>query len=239
MWNLFTTTADPKYLKVSLLLLVHKKKIGIVGRTGAGKSSLIAALFRMPQPTGYVIIDDVNVSDVNIQSSRRAMAVITQNPVLFTGTLRMNLDPFEEHEDKEIWNALKDASLGAMARNLPQQLNQLVKESGSNFSTGERQLLCLARALLRKNKIIVMDEATANVDPKTDQLIQETIRTKFKHCTVITVAHRLNTIMDYDRILVLDQGRVVEYDKPEILLQNEDGHFSKLCRNYGDHANQL
>ena len=132
---------------------------------------LIAALFRMPQPTGNVIIDDVNVGDVNIQSSRQAIAVITQNPVLFTGTLRMNLDPFEEHEDQEIWNALEDASLEAMVKKLPMQLNQLVKESGSNFSTGERQLLCLARALLRKNKIIVMDEATANVDHKTDQLI--------------------------------------------------------------------
>ena len=132
---------------------------------------LIAALFRIPQPTGNVIIDDVNVGDVNIQSSRQAIAVITQNPVLFTGTLRMNLDPFEEHEDQEIWNALEDASLEAMVKKLPMQLNQLVKESGSNFSTGERQLLCLARALLRKNKIIVMDEATANVDHKTDQLI--------------------------------------------------------------------
>ena len=224
----------PKILQGVTFTINPHEKIGIVGRTGAGKSSLIAALFRMPQPTGYVIIDDVNVHDVNIQSSRRAMAVITQNPVLFTGTLRMNLDPFEEHEDKEIWNALKDASLGAMAKNLPLQLNQLVKESGSNFSTGERQLLCLARALLRKNKIIVMDEATANVDHKTDQLIQETIRTKFKRCTVITVAHRLNTIMDYDRILVLDHGRVVEYDKPEILLQKEEGHFAKLCRKYAD-----
>ena len=197
----------PKILQGITFIINPQEKIGIVGRTGAGKSSLIAALFRMPQPNGYVIIDDVNVSDVNIQSSRRAMAVITQNPVLFTGTLRMNLDPFEEYEDMEIWNALKDASLGAMVEKLPLQLNQLVKESGSNFSSGERQLLCLARALLRKNKIIVMDEATANVDPKTDQLIQETIRTKFKHCTVITVAHQLNTIMDYDRILVLDHGR--------------------------------
>ena len=228
----------PKILKGITFTINPQEKIGIVGRTGAGKSSLIAALFRMPQPTGYVIIDDVNVGDVNIQSSRQAIAVITQNPVLFTGTLRMNLDPFEEHEDQEIWNALEDASLEAMVKKLPMQLNQLVKESGSNFSTGERQLLCLARALLRKNKIIVMDEATANVDHKTDQLIQETLRTKFKHCTVITVAHRLNTIMDYDRILVLDHGRVVEYDKPEILLQNEGGYFSRLCRNYDDNADQ-
>jgi len=208
------------------------EKIGIVGRTGAGKSSLVSALFRMPQPFGDVIIDDVNIRDLNIQSSRRAMSVISQDPVLFTGSLRMNLDPFEEHDDKELWDALEEASLKTMVKRLPQQLSEEIKECGANFSVGERQLLCLARALLKKSKVIVMDEATANVDYKTDCVIQETIRTKFRHCTVITIAHRLNTIIDYDRVLVLENGQVVEYDKPDNLLQNECGQFSKLYDGY-------
>ena len=160
------------------------------------------------------------------------MAVITQNPVLFTGSLRMNLDPFDEYDDKELWDVLGETSLKAIVEKLPKQLSEEVKECGMNFSVGERQLLCLARALLKKNKIIVMDEATANVDHKTDQLLQETIRTKFKHCTVITIAHRLNTIMDYDRVLVFENGRVVEYDKPEILLRNQSGVFFGLYHGY-------
>ena len=228
----------PKILKDVSFTINSQEKIGIVGRTGAGKSSLVAALFRMPQPIGDVIIDDVNIANINIQSSRRAMAVITQNPVLFTGSLRMNLDPFDEYGDKELWEALEQASLKAMVNTLPRQLSEEVKECGANFSVGERQLLCLARALLKKNKIIVLDEATANVDHKTDQFIQETIRTKFKHCTVITIAHRLNTIMDYDRMLVLENGRVVEYDKPGVLLQNEGGQFSRLYECYADNVDE-
>ena len=222
----------PEILKdVSFTIDAHKK-IGIIGRTGAGKSSLVSALFRMPQPSGDIIIDDVITRDINIQSSRQVMSVISQDPVLFTGSLRMNMDPFEEYEDKELWNALEEASLKTMAEKLPQQLSEEIKEGGANFSVGERQLLCLARALLKKTKIIVMDEATANVDYKTDRLIQETIRTKFKHCTVITIAHRLNTIIDYDRVLVLENGQVVEYDKPENLLENKEGQFSRLYHGY-------
>ena len=222
----------PQILKdVSFTIDAHEK-IGIVGRTGAGKSSLVSALFRMPEPSGDVIIDDVIIRDVNIQSSRRVMSVISQDPVLFTGSLRMNLDPFEEHEDKELWDAVEEASLKSMVEKLPQRLSEEIKEGGANFSVGERQLLCLARALLKKTKIIVMDEATANVDYTTDRLIQETIRTKFKHCTVITIAHRLSTIMDYDRVLVLESGRVVEYDKPQNLLENKGGQFSRLYHGY-------
>ena len=228
----------PKTLKDITFNIDSQEKIGIVGRTGAGKSSLVAALSRMPQPTGDVIIDDVNIGDINIQSSRRAMAVITQNPVLFTTSLRMNLDPFEEHQDKELWDALEEASLKTMVEKLPGKLNEEVKECGRNFSVGERQLLCLARALLKKNRIIIMDEATANVDHKTDQLIQRTVRTKFKHCTVITIAHRLNTIIDYDRVLVLENGRVVEFDKPAKLLQNAGGQFSRLYNSYDHDADE-
>ena len=228
----------PEILKDITFSVNSQEKIGIVGRTGAGKSSLVSAMFRMPQPTGQVIIDDVEIAKINIQSARRAMAVITQNPILFTGSLRMNLDPFQEYSDQELWDALEEASLKNMVEKLPKQLSEEIKECGANFSVGERQLLCLARALLKRSKIIIMDEATANVDYKTDQLIQETIHTKSKHCTVITIAHRLNTIIDYDRVLVLKNGQVVEYDKPEILLQNERGQFSRLYRHggYGNNA---
>ena len=227
----------PEILKDVSFAVDSHEKIGIVGRTGAGKSSLVSALFRMPQPTGHVIIDGVVIGDINIQRSRRAMSVITQNPILFNGSLRTNLDPFEEYEDKELWNALDEASLKTMVEKLPQQLSEEIKECGANFSVGERQLLCLARALLKKEKIIVMDEATANVDYKTDQLIQETIHTKFKHCTVMTIAHRLNTIIDYDRVLVLENGQIVEYDKPEVLLQNKGGQFSRLYHGHGNNGN--
>ena len=228
----------PKILKDISFTIGLQEKVGIVGRTGAGKSSLVAALSRMPQPTGDVIIDDVNIGDINIQSARRATAVITQNPVLFTSSLRMNLDPFEEHQDIELWDALEEASLKTMVEKLPRKLNEEVKECGRNFSVGERQLLCLARALLKRNKIIIMDEATANVDHKTDQLIQNTIRTKFKHCTVITIAHRLNTVIDYDRVLVLENGRVVEFDKPAKLLQNAGGQFSRLYHSHDGNADE-
>ena len=228
----------PEILKDITFSVNSQEKIGIVGRTGAGKSSLVSALFRMPQPTGQVIIDDVDIAKINIQSARRAMSVITQNPILFTGSLRMNLDPFQEYSDQELWDALEEASLKNMVEKLPKQLSEEIKECGANFSVGERQLLCLARALLKRSKIIIMDEATANVDYKTDQLIQETIHTKSRHCTVITIAHRLNTIIDYDRVVVLENGQVVEYDKPEILLQNKEGEFSRLYR-HGGYGNNV
>ena len=207
----------PQILRDISFTIAPGEKVGIAGRTGAGKSSIVAALFRMPQPTGDVIVDNVNFSGINIQSCRRAMSVITQNPVLFTGSLRMNLDPCEEHGDTKIWQALEEARLKTVIEKLPNQLSEEIRECGANFSVGERQLLCLARALLKKDKIIVLDEATANVDHKTDQLIQETIRTKCKDCTVIAIAHRLNTVIDYDRVLVVENGRIVGNDKPENL----------------------
>ena len=218
----------PNVLKDITFTINPREKVGVVGRTGAGKSSLVSALFRMPQPTGDVIIDGISLGNLDIQTSRRAMSVITQNPVLFSGTVRTNLDPFEEHQEEDIWEALDQANLKDAVENLPDKLSYEIRESGGNFSVGQRQLLCLARCLLQKKQVVMMDEATANVDYKTDQLIQETIRTKFRDRTVITVAHRLNTILDYDRVLVLDQGKVVEFDKPERLLEKEGGIFSDM-----------
>ena len=158
------------------------------------------------------------------------MAVITQDPILFSGSLRRNLDPFSLFEDHDLWSALEEVQMKTLVQQLPEKLEYKLRESGSNFSVGERQLICLARALLQKSKIIILDEAPANVDYKTDRLIQEVIRNRFKDSTVLTIAHRLNTIMDYDKVLVMDQGRVVEFDKPRVLLQNTDGHFSRLVQ---------
>ena len=177
-----------------------------------------------------MLIDGVDVGTLNLQTARRSMAVIVQDPVLFGGSLRRNLDPFSVQTDLDLWTALEEVQLKAMVEKLPGQLEYRVNETGSNFSVGERQLVCLARALVQKSKIIVMDEATANVDFKTDNLIQEVIRHKFKDSTVLTIAHRLNTIMDYDKVLILDGGRMVEFDKPEILIQN-GGIFAELVKN--------
>ena len=177
-----------------------------------------------------MLIDGVDVGTLNLQTARRSMAVIAQDPVLFGGSLRRNLDPFSVQTDLDLWTALEEVQLKAMVEKLPGQLKYRVNETGSNFSVGERQLVCLARALVQKSKIIVMDEATANVDFKTDNLIQEVIRHKFKDSTVLTIAHRLNTIMDYDKVLILDGGRMVEFDKPEILIQN-GGIFAELVKN--------
>ena len=177
-----------------------------------------------------MLIDGVDIGTLNLQRARRSMAVIAQDPVLFGGSLRRNLDPFSVQTDLDLWTALEEVQLKAMVEKLPGQLEYRVNETGSNFSVGERQLVCLARALVQKSKIIVMDEATANVDFKTDNLIQEVIPHKFKDSTVLTIAHRLNTIMDYDKVLILDGGRMVEFDKPEILIQN-GGIFAELVKN--------
>ncbi|KAJ8012696.1 hypothetical protein DPEC_G00045570 [Dallia pectoralis] len=160
-----------------------------------------------------------------------------QDPVLFTGTMRKNLDPFSQHTDEDLWNALGEVlgevQLKTVVEELPGRLEMVLAEAGSNFSVGQRQLVCLARAILRQNRILIIDEATANVDPRTDGLIQQTIREKFRECTVLTIAHRLNTIIDCDRILVLDAGRIQEYDQPHALLQNPDGAFYQMVQQTG------
>lgn len=178
------------------------------------------------------MVDGINLKTLNLQEARRTFSVITQNPILFAGSLRRNLDPFNKYTDHDLWTALEDVQMKPWIHQLPGQLQYKLIESGNNLSVGERQLVCLARVLLQNNKIVILDEATANVDFKTDRLIQEVIRTKLKDVTVLTIAHRLDTIIDYDRVMVLEKGRVVEFDKPSVLLNKRGSYFGDLVKSY-------
>ncbi|GFT55310.1 hypothetical protein NPIL_228742 [Nephila pilipes] len=231
--NLRYAPDEPPVLKNLNFEIYPEEKIGIVGRTGAGKSSMIATLFRMTEPEGEVKIDGVCTKDIGLHDLRKKISIIPQDPVLFTGPIRRNLDPFAEHKDNELWQALEEAYLKESIEEMPGGLDSEVAEGGSNFSVGQRQLICLARAILRRNRVLVLDEATANVDPNTDSLIQKTIRDRFAHCTVLTIAHRLHTIMDSDRVLVLDAGEVKEFDTPFTLLQNRNSVFSHMVQMTG------
>ena len=267
------------------------QKVGIVGRTGAGKSSLALALFRgLEAEEGKILIDDVDIGLIGLQDLREAITIVPQDPTLFSGTLRSNLDPFELFTDEEVFTALRrvqlisgahislersgatspleassrsptlregssppesQASLSANGtvksdstlvqvatntkenKNVFRDLSSQVAESGSNLSQGQRQLLCLARALLKAPKVLVMDEATASIDYATDSKIQDTLR-ELKDNTIVTIAHRLQTIIDYDRVMVLDKGEVIEYADPWELIQKEDGDFRAMCQTSGD-----
>nr|XP_024660537.1 canalicular multispecific organic anion transporter 1-like [Maylandia zebra] len=209
------------------------EKIGIVGRTGAGKSSLTNCLFRIIEAAeGRILIDDVDISKIGLHDLRNRLTIIPQDPVLFSGSLRMNLDPFDKFSDEEIWRALELSHLKSYVSGLQEGLQHEVAEGGENLSVGQRQLLCLARALLRKSRILILDEATAAVDLETDNLIQNTIRKEFSDCTVLTIAHRLHSIMDSSRVMVLDAGKVVEFDSPSNLLEKE-GHFYAMAKDAG------
>ncbi|KAL3741423.1 hypothetical protein ACJRO7_016978 [Eucalyptus globulus] len=218
-----------------------REKLGIVGRTGAGKSSMMNALFRIVElEKGRILIDGCDTSKIGLEDLRKVLGIIPQSPVLFSGTVRFNLDPFNEHKDADLWEALERAHLKDVIRRNSCGLDVEVSEGGENFSVGQRQLLCLARALLRRSKILVLDEATAAVDVRTDALIQKTIREEFNDCTMLIIAHRLNTIIDTDRILLLDAGQVAEHDTPENLLSNEASAFSKMVQSTGSaHAQYL
>ncbi|XP_059169113.1 multidrug resistance-associated protein 1-like [Physella acuta] len=209
------------------------EKIGIVGRTGAGKSSMVLALFRLIEAaSGYIAIDGVDISKIGLHTLRHAVTILPQDPVLFAGSLRMNLDLSNKKSDIELWDSLEHANLKDFVQQLPNQLEYNVGEGGENLSVGQKQLICLARTLLRKTKILVFDEATASVDIETDDFIQKTIRTAFRDCTVITIAHRIHTVMDYDRIIVLEQGKIIEVDSPSNLLQNSKSKFYSLAHSY-------
>ncbi|ORY02314.1 P-loop containing nucleoside triphosphate hydrolase protein [Basidiobolus meristosporus CBS 931.73] len=228
--------SDKAVLQNINLEIRRHEKIGVVGRTGAGKSSLLTALFRLfeASPSGSISIDGIPISDLGLHDLRKAISIIPQVPFLFKGTLRFNLDPFNEHDDQALWRALELAELKDTVCKLNAGLDTEVADNGKNFSIGQRQLLSLTRAILRNTKLLVMDEATANVDLQSDRFIQRSIHTCFEQATVLTIAHRLNTVIgDYDRILVLDQGRVVEFDEPWILLQKENGWLAGMVRSTG------
>ncbi|KAJ3113003.1 hypothetical protein HK098_007865, partial [Nowakowskiella sp. JEL0407] len=227
------------------------QKVGIVGRTGAGKSTLSLAFFRiLPFASGTIKIDGLDIQNIGLHDLRSRLTIIPQDPVLFSGTLRQALDPLEEHDDEAIWGALQRVQfLESMQQHQDTQkseefsdvesssaltLEYNVAENGTNFSQGQRQLLCLARALLRKSKVVILDEATASVDNATDALIQQTIRSELSNATVLTIAHRLRTVVDYDLILVLDHGKLLEFDTPWTLLQKESGSFKKMAEETGE-----
>uniref|UniRef100_A0A673H1H8 ABC-type glutathione-S-conjugate transporter n=1 Tax=Sinocyclocheilus rhinocerous TaxID=307959 RepID=A0A673H1H8_9TELE len=220
-------------LKEISLSVNEREKVGIVGRTGAGKSSLALGIFRILEAAkGKIFIDGINIAEIGLHELRSRITIIPQDPVLFSGSLRMNLDPFDGYTDEEVWRALELARLKNFVSGLPDKLNHECSEGGENLSLGQRQLVCLARALLRKTKILVLDEATAAVDLETDNLIQSTIRTQFEDCTVLTIAHRLNTIMDYTRVIVMDRGHITEMDSPTNLI-SQRGQFYQMCREAG------
>ena len=250
----FKYSSDLPYSLENLCLKVKPgEKIGIIGRTGAGKTSLFNSLFLLNELfSGSISIDQKDIASVNLYEHRKRLSIIPQDPFLFSGTLRYNLDPFEEYSSAQLWTALDKSHLKAKIESLPGQLEACVLENGVNFSTGERQLICLARALLRDNSILLIDEATANVDMHTDVLVQQAIRSHFSHCSVLTIAHRIESVIDSDRILVLERGRICEDSAPFLMLQDENSYLSRLLLqfdpsthmhlkqlawiNYSDHA---
>ncbi|KAL0719562.1 hypothetical protein Bca4012_068886 [Brassica carinata] len=208
-------------------------RTGIVGRTGSGKSTLIQTLFRIVEPSaGEIMIDGVNILTIGLHDLRLRLSIIPQDPTMFEGTVRSNLDPLEEYTDDQIWEALDKCQLGDEVRKNEHKLDSSVSENGENWSMGQRQLVCLGRVLLKRSKILVLDEATASVDTATDNLIQKTLKEHFSDCTVITIAHRISSVIDSDMVLLLSNGIIEEYDSPVRLLEDKSSSFAKLVAEY-------
>lgn len=213
----------PVVLKNLTFEIQPRNKLGIVGRTGDGKSSIISALLRMPEAEGEIFIDGVCITGVQLQESRKCISVLGQSPVLFSGSLRKNLDPLEEYTDDELWSAIKEVKLTSLVENLDGQLDHQLFEGGENLSTGERQLICLARTLLKRSKIVILDEPTAHVDPNTEKTIWSTVHEKLKNSTVIIIAHRLGTVSNCDGILLLREGKIAAQGTFDELIGSQKG----------------
>ena len=206
--------------------ITDNQKIGVVGRTGAGKSTLCLALCRIVEAhSGSIVIDGVDISQIGLEQLRDKITIIPQDPTLFNGTLRFNLDPQGIYTDQDLLELTSQAALDKLIARDDKGLDQLIEEHGQNLSSGEKQLLCICRAILKQNKVVLMDEATANIDIKTEQVIQRLIKEKFKDSTVITIAHRLNTIINSDKVLVLSKGEISEFDSPQNLLKDKSSEF--------------
>ncbi|XP_073302739.1 ABC transporter C family member 14-like [Primulina huaijiensis] len=229
----------PLVLKGITLSIGGGEKIGVVGRTGGGKSTLIQVLFRLVEPSdGRIIIDDIDISALGLHDLRSRFGIIPQEPVLFEGTVRRNIDPTESYSDDEIWKSLERCQLKEVVSEKPEKLDSAVVDNGENWSVGQRQLLCLGRVMLKRSRLLFMDEATASVDSYTDGVIQKVIREDFKSCTIISIAHRIPTVMDCDRVLVIDAGRAKEFDRPSNLLERPS-LFGALVQEYANRSSEL
>jgi len=230
----------PLVLKGLNVSISGGERVGVVGRTGSGKSSLLLALLRLVEPmlteedgdsyNAPITIDGVDVLRIGLKDVRSRLGIIPQKPVLFSGTIRSNVDPFNQYSDEQIWKALSQCGMEKSVNEMPGMLDATVAEYGENLSAGMCQLLVLGRALLKQCRILLLDEATSSVDYETDKEIQRTIRESFSGSTVLTIAHRINTIMDSDKILVMNDGVVEEFATPEELLKDENSSFSEIVR---------
>ncbi|CBI36841.3 unnamed protein product, partial [Vitis vinifera] len=227
---------SPLVLKGITLNIRGKEKIGVVGRTGSGKSTLVQVFFRLVEPSGgKIIIDGIDIGMLGLHDLRSRFGIIPQEPVLFEGTVRSNVDPVGQYSDEEIWQSLEHCQLKEVVAGKPDKLDSLVVDNGDNWSVGQRQLLCLGRVMLKRSRILFLDEATASVDSQTDAVIQRIIREDFANCTIISIAHRIPTVMDCDRVLVIDAGRAKEFDKPSRLLERHS-LFGALVQEYANRS---
>jgi len=213
------------------------EKVGVIGRTGSGKSTLMVAILRLVELAGGSIkVDNVNIEKLGLNHVRKSITIIPQDPVLFSGTIRFNLDPFDVHSDTELWDALEKSSMKRFVEEFDGGLDSFVSEYGENMSAGQRQLICLSRALLRKSKILILDEASSSLDAETDRFIQESIRNHMNDATILTIAHRLSTLADYDRIMVMESGYVAEYGTPSELLEKRNSKLTGFVNSLGKHG---